>query len=177
MDLGGGQLIEQATHMLDLARFLAGDVKTVAGVTATVHDWTNVPAGYQPEGLLKYAADFEIPDTTGLVMQYESGALGTLSCSLVPQAAWDVGFKVVADGLLATINGASASWVGDEQADMPAPDDWAVYVQRDFIDSVIAGRPAQIPYDEGVKSLAVSIAGYESVKRGGVPVDVAELIG
>ncbi len=177
MELGGGQLTEQATHMLDLARFLAGDVKTVAGVTATIHDWTSVPAGYQPEGLLKYSETFEIPDTTGLVMQYESGALGTLSCSLVPQASWDVGFKVVADGLLATISGASACWVGDEQADMPAPEDWATYVQKEFIDAVLAGRPACIPYDEGVKSLAVSMAGYESVKRGGVPVHVAELIG
>ena len=35
-----------------------------------------------------------------------------LSCSLVPQKSWDVGFKVVADGLLVTIEGANARWVG-----------------------------------------------------------------
>ncbi len=177
MELGGGQLIEQATHMLDLGRFLAGDVAAVSGATATIRDWTAVPAGYQPEGLLKYSAVFEIPDTTGLVMQYENGALGTLSCSLVPQAAWDVGFKVVADGLLITISGANASWVGDETGEMQAPADWATYVQKDFIDAVIQNRPAGIPYDEGVKSLAVSVAGYESVKRGGGPVKLADLIG
>lgn len=177
MELGGGQLIEQATHMLDLGRFLAGDVATVAGATATVRNWTDVPADYEPEGLVKYYKGFGIPDTTGLVMQYESGALGTLSCSLVPQAAWDMGFKVVADGLLVTIEGASAKWVGDEEGEMEAPKDWATYVQKDFIEAVIAGRPAGIPYDEGVKSLAISIAGYESVKRGGAPVKLAELIG
>lgn len=176
MELGGGQLIEQATHMLDLGRFLAGDVASVAGCTATIRDWTHVPADYKPEGLLKYSEVFEIPDTTGLVMQYESGALGTLSCSLVPQAAWDVGFKVVADGLLATISGPSAKWVGDEEGEMEAPANWATYVQKDFIDAVIAGRPATIPYDEGVKSLAVSVAGYESVKRGGAPVKLSDLI-
>ena len=177
MELGGGQLIEQATHMLDLARFIAGDVATVAGCVATIRDWTSVPEGYVPEGLLKWSSVFEIPDTTALVMQFENGALGTLSCSIVPQATWDVGFKVVADGVLITINGASASWVGDEAVTMEAPADWGSYVQKDFIDAVIAGRPACIPYDEGVKSLAVSVAGYESVKRGGCPVKLADLIG
>ena len=46
--------------------------------------------------------------------------LGTLSCSLVPQKSWDVGFKVAADGLLVTIEGANARWVGDEEGEMKA---------------------------------------------------------
>lgn len=176
MQLGGGQLIEQATHMLDLARFLAGDVATVAGATTTVRNWTDVPAGYEPDGLLEYSEVFEIPDTTALILQFESGAMGTLSCSIVPQAKWDVGFKVVCDGLIVTIEGANASYAGELEEQLRAPDDWATYVQRDFIDAVIAGRPAGIPYDEGVESLAVSIAGYESVNRGGAPVKLADLV-
>jgi myo-inositol 2-dehydrogenase / D-chiro-inositol 1-dehydrogenase len=175
MELGGGQLIEQATHMLDLARFLAGEVATVIGQTATVRNWTAVPPDYKPEGLLKYSAVFEIPDTTALVMQYECGALGTLSCSLVPQAAWDVGFKVVADGLLVTIEGASARWVGDENGEAAPGADWANYVLYDFIDAVKSGKPTQVPYVEGVKSLAISVAGYESVKSGG-PVALRSLL-
>ena len=175
MELGGGQLVEQATHMLDLGRFLAGDVKTVLGRTARVRDWTP-PEGYvKPEGMCNYADGFDIPDVTGLVMQYESGALGTLSCSIVPQAAWDVGFKVVADGLIVTIDQASASWAGDENGEAQAADTWALNVLNDFIDSVIAGRPPSIPYTEGVKSLAVSLAGYESVKRD-APVSLSDII-
>jgi predicted dehydrogenase len=175
-DLGGGQLIEQATHMLDLARFLGGEVATVAGAVTTIHDWTHVPAGYEPEGLLRYSSVFEIPDTTALVMQFENGALGTLSCSMVPQATWDVGFKVVADGILATVNDASASWVGEDSASLAAPADWVNYVLRDFVAAVIAGRPASVPYEEGVRSLAISLAGYESVARGGAPVRLADLV-
>jgi hypothetical protein len=34
-----------------------------------------------------------------------------------------------------------------------------------------------VPYAEGVKSLAISVAGYESVKRGCKPVELAKLIG
>ncbi len=177
MAKGGGQLVEQATHMLDLGRFLAGDVATVAGQTARVRNWTDVPDGYQPEGLLEYSEDFEIPDVTGLVMQYECGALGTLSCSLVPQATWDVGFKVVADGLLVTIEGPDASWVGDEEGEMKAGENWAEYVLYELYDQVIAGSTqTSVPYIEGVKSLAISLAGYESVNQGGAPVNTADLL-
>jgi len=176
MEMGGGQLIEQATHMLDLGRFLAGDVKAVSGATARVRDW-NPPAGYQPApGLLKYAAGFEIPDTTALVMQYQSGALGTLSCSLVPQKKWDVGFKVVADGLLVTLEGANATWTGDEEGSLPSGKDWPNYVLNEFIEAVKTGGKTSVPYPEGVKSLAISIAGYESVKKGGKPVELAKLV-
>ena len=173
MALGGGQLVEQATHMLDLGRFLAGEVVTVSGRTARVRDW-NPPAGYEPgPGMLKYSEGFEIPDTTGLVMQYESGALG---CSLVPQAVWAGGFKVVADGLLVTIEGANARWAGEEEGSMKAGDNWSSYVLYEFFDAVKAGTKTTIPYSEGVRSLAVSLAGYESVNRGGSPVTLAELI-
>ncbi|MFQ6098956.1 MAG: Gfo/Idh/MocA family protein, partial [Armatimonadota bacterium] len=173
MDLGGGQLIEQATHMLDLGRFLAGDVKTVAGQTARVRDWTP-PPDYEPgPGLLKYAEGFEIPDTTALFMTYESGALGTLSCSMVPQAKWDNGFKVVAEGLLVTIDGPNASWASvDGEGEARAPDDWANAVLYEFLDAIQGKGEVSVPYVEGVKSLAVSVAGYESEKRGGGPVEL-----
>lgn len=176
MSLGGGQLIEQATHMLDLGRFLAGEVKLVSGATARVRDWTP-PPDYQPgPGLRKYAEGFEIPDTTALLLQYECGALGTLSCSLVPQKAWDNGFKVVADGLLVTLEGPNARWTGDEEGTMPSGKDWPNYVLNEFIEAVKTGGKTSVPYEEGLKSLAISIAGYESVKKGGRPVEIAKLI-
>jgi predicted dehydrogenase len=177
MEKGGGQLIEQATHMLDLGRFLAGEVATVAGQAATVRDWSPVPPGYEPEGLLLWTEQFDIPDVTGLLMQYESGALGTLSCSLVPQGSWDVGFKVVADGLLVTIEGGNARWTGDEEGEMQAAEGYDAYVLYELYNQLIAGSTeTSVPYAEGVKSLAVSIAGYESVNRGGTPVLMSELI-
>lgn len=170
MELGGGQLVEQATHMLDLGRFLAGEVIQVTGCTARVRDWTP-PPGYQPErGLRKYAEGFDIPDTTALILRYESGALGTLSCSMVPHKVWDAGFKVVADGLLVTLDGASARWTGDEEGEMKPGAEWPSYILYEFYDAVKAGTQASVPYSEGVRSLSLSLAGYESVRRGGVPV-------
>jgi predicted dehydrogenase len=177
MDLGGGQLIEQATHMLDLCRFLAGEVNTVTGKAIVTRDWTPPPGHEEPEGLLRYAEGFEIPDTTALIMDFANGALGTLSCSIVPQAKWDIGFKVVADGLLVTIEGANASWTGDEEGSAEAPADWTGGVLGELLEAVKAGsNVTSVPYIEGVRSLAVSVAGYESMKRGGCPVSLEELI-
>jgi myo-inositol 2-dehydrogenase / D-chiro-inositol 1-dehydrogenase len=178
MAKGGGQLVEQATHMLDLGRFLAGEVATVAGQTATVRNWTDVPADYQPEQMREFSEEFDIPDVTALILQYESGALGTLSCSIVPQGAWDAGFKLVADGLLVTIDGPDARWSGEEEGELKAGENWGEYVLYDLYDSVIAGSTqTAVPYIEGVRSLAISLAGYESVRRGGTVVGIRDVLG
>jgi len=178
MAKGGGQLVEQATHMLDLGRFLAGEVATVAGQITTVRNWTDVPADYQPEQMREFSEEFDIPDVTALILQYESGALGTLSCSIVPQGAWDSGFKLVADGLLVTIDGPDARWGGEEEGDLKASENWGEYVLYDLYDSVIAGSTqTAVPYIEGVRSLAISLAGYESVRRGGTAVEIRDVLG
>lgn len=178
LELGGGQLVEQATHMLDLGRFLAGEVRSVIGKVATVHDWTPPPDYEEPaSGLVAFKEGFEIPDTTTLILEYESGSLGTLSCSLVPQVKWDNGFKVVAEGALVTIDGPNVSWQSEDgEFSEVAPDNWYDAVLTQFVDAVQGKGEATIPYEEGVKSLAVSLAGYESVARGSVPVELAEIL-
>lgn len=178
MAKGGGQLVEQATHMLDLGRFFAGDVESVVAMTSTVRQWTPIPEGYaSPDRMLAYADEMDIPDVSGMVMRYESGALGTLSCSIVPQGKWDNGFKVVAEGLLVTVEGPNASWCGDEEGEMKAAECWPEYVLYELYDRVIGGSTqTSVPYIEGVKSLGISLAGYESVKRGGCQVRVGDLM-
>jgi predicted dehydrogenase len=176
IERSGGQLTEQSTHMLDLGRFLCGEVVSVSARTTRAHDWTPRPDSPRPGGLLWVADPFTIPDTTAMTMQYASGALGTLSCSMVPGTAWDAGFRIVADGLIVTIDGGNVSWRGQEQGSLEAGDNWPSYVLYDFLDAVIEGRPAKVPYDEGVRSLAISVAGYASVARDGRPANVPRLL-
>ncbi|MCC7491791.1 MAG: Gfo/Idh/MocA family oxidoreductase [Fimbriimonadaceae bacterium] len=175
--LGGGQLVEQATHMLDLGRFLAGDVKSVVGRCKQVRDWTP-PAGWEPSGgLVGYWPEMDIPDTTALILEYASGAMGTLSCSLVPQVAWDNGFKVVAENAMLTIEGPNVRWQNEDGAyNAQADPSWVNAVLVEFVQAVQGQGTASVPYDEGIKSLAVSLAGYESVRRGGAAVELAELL-
>ena len=47
----------------------------------------------------------------------------------------------------------------------------------DFVDAVKEGRKkATVPYDEGIKSLAISVAGYASAQQGGASVNPNDLI-
>jgi len=164
----GGQLTEQATHMLDLGRFLAGEVISVSARTTRVRDWTPRENTSKTGGLLWAAADFTIPDTTAMTMQYQSGALGTLSCSMVPGTAWDNGFKIVAEGLIVTIDQGNVRWAGEEAGSMAAGDNWQSYVLYDFFDAVLAGRKeTTVPYSEGISSLALSQAGHLSAEADG----------
>lgn len=177
MSQGGGQLVEQATHMLDLGRFLAGEVRSVIGKTSQVRDWTP-PPGYEPGGgLVAYWDGFEIPDTTALILEYESGAMGTLSCSLIPQVAWDNGFKVVAENALLTIDGPNVRWTNEDGPyEEKAEADWPNAVLIEFVRAVMGEGSPSVPYTEGIRSLAISLAGYESVARGHAPVELAEIL-
>lgn len=176
LERSGGQLTEQATHMLDLGRYLCGDVVSVSGSTVRVRDWRPTPETPTGNGLLWAADPFTIPDTTALIMRYASGALGTLSCSMVPGTAWDNGFRIVAEGLIVTIDGGNVSWRGQEEGSVAAGENWQSYVLYDFFDAVLESRPAKVPYDEGVRSLAISIAGHRSAARNAAPVNPVELI-
>lgn len=175
-DLGrsGGQLTEQSTHMLDLGRYLVGEVVSVRARTTRVRDWSPRPGQPATGGLLWAAAGFTIPDTCALILEYAGGALGTLSCSMVPGTAWDCGFRIVAEGLIVTIDGGNVRWAGQETGECKAGDNWASYVLYDFLDAVRDGRPSQVPYDEGVRSLAISLAGYAAEASGQAvsPVDM-----
>ena len=81
-DRSGGQVVEQATHLLDLVRLLAGEVAEVVGDAA--------PSG---------RAGRDVPDATAAVLRFASGAVGTVSTSCVLPAPTAAGLDVAADGL------------------------------------------------------------------------------
>jgi predicted dehydrogenase len=81
-DRSGGQVVEQATHVLDLVRVLAGEVVEVTGGAA--------PSTAQGR---------DVPDATAALLRFASGAVGTASTSCVLPALTAAGLEVVADGL------------------------------------------------------------------------------
>jgi myo-inositol 2-dehydrogenase/D-chiro-inositol 1-dehydrogenase len=80
--LSGGQIVEQATHLLDLVRVLAGEVAEVTGDTA--------PSS---------AEGRDVPDATAAVLRLESGAVATVSTSCVLPGLTEAGLDVAADGV------------------------------------------------------------------------------
>lgn len=70
---GSGALGDLGSHIIDLARFLVGEMKTVGALTKTF-----IPERPDADGkLLKV----EVDDAFAAVMEFENGAIGTLECS------------------------------------------------------------------------------------------------
>lgn len=62
---GGGQLVEQATHIFDLARYLLGDIDSVCAATdCSVHDKD---------------LSFEVEDSAIVMLKFKSGHIGYIS--------------------------------------------------------------------------------------------------
>src|SRR4051794_30629501 len=85
-DRSGGQVVEQATHVLDLARVLAGDVVEVAGLVAA-----------------STAPGRDVPDATAAVLRFASGAVGTASTTCVLPAPTTAGLDVIAEGVAVSL--------------------------------------------------------------------------
>ena len=58
---GGGALMNQGIHGVDLLRFLMGDVKSISGICKTIHH------------------EIEVEDTAAAVLEYENGAIGLIT--------------------------------------------------------------------------------------------------
>lgn len=102
MALSGGQITEQATHLIDMMRFILGEIawvaatkRTGAKVTAETLDATALSKGSAAEtaaGLDIH--EYNIWDATALLMQFRSGIPATFMCSCQVPYMWDVIFDI-----------------------------------------------------------------------------------
>ncbi|MCX7049498.1 MAG: Gfo/Idh/MocA family oxidoreductase [Candidatus Sumerlaeota bacterium] len=103
----GGPIVEQATHFVDLARYLMGDaqLETVKGVSVRgagpACDLCDTPTA--PDGKLCGAdvpEEFRHPRVTDAVWRFESGAVGSLNhATLLHKKKYDTEIELWGDGL------------------------------------------------------------------------------
>jgi predicted dehydrogenase len=124
-DRSGGQILEQATHLLDLVRLMAGEVFEVVGGAAAS----------STEGR-------DVPDATSAVLRFDSGAVGTLSTACVLPTLTAAGLDVIADGVGLELT-ETALVVRTRDGEMRAEPavNARTAVDRAFVD-VLAGRDA-----------------------------------
>ncbi len=156
----GGQMVEQTTHIIDMSRLVAGDVTTVYARFA------NRVTGPNPE--------FTAADVGTATLQFTSGALGTISnCWLVPVNHLS-GLQLWTDkGLVEFTQRSLTVRKDNETQDIPLPPtppgvSGHYYADKAFVDAVRTGDRSLIrtPYDQAVKTLAVSLAATESAETG-----------
>jgi predicted dehydrogenase len=160
-DGSGGQTIEQTTHVLDVARGLAGDVTEVHAFAARAA--ANPPDG--PEAALPGA---DIHDVSVASLRFASGAVGTVASTCLLTRLHRAGVQVVADGLslelsetelLVEQNGRREAWTADADA-RPRPD-------RDFVAAVRGGEDrVRVPWPEAYRTHLLACAITRSADEG-----------
>ncbi len=135
---GGGQVIEQATHLYDLARWLMGEAVVVGA--ASSRDGAASPAG------------IDVADSTAAVLKFEGGGVGSFANSRrLASAVIEVEF--VSDGLLTRLTKRPDRGQGDWHATFDnGTVIHAIRAERDpyeiqaaaFLDAVEAGNPALV---------------------------------
>jgi len=151
MSKSGGQLVEQATHTVDMMRCLAGEIKEVFA--------------YQENRVLK---DIDCPDVNVVAMKFESGAIGSLTTSWSYEGDWDN-----ANVLDILFNNSLLKWTYGDFTVKPAPEKLpekgpSQSIDRVFIDAVKSGDDSQIrsPYRDAIKTLAATLAMNKSGQSG-----------
>lgn len=137
----GGQVVEQVTHLLDLARVFLGEATAVgaAGHVARV-----------PE------ADF--PDTVVTHLAFSSGALATLMATCAAETPSPPSLELVTANGSAIIDDLSARWTGEPPFEPPPPADPYQAETDAFIAAVASGDPASIRIDVGEALLTHALA-------------------
>jgi predicted dehydrogenase len=171
MALSGGQITEQATHMLDLMRFLLGEVEWVAAskrqgavVTADRLDATVLGAGSassEAAGLQLH--EYNIWDATTLLMQFQSGVPATFVCSCQVPYMFEVLLDIVTPEFRLKVDYEKMEIfrkVGDELKREVIQADTSPKIDAVFVDAVRSGDFSEIrsSYLDAVESLRVSLA-------------------
>jgi predicted dehydrogenase len=153
----GGPVVEQAAHVLDLARLFAGEVAEVFAMGD----------GRPPE-----VPGADVDGVTTATLRFLGGALGTLSTACVLGWKQRAGLEVVADGLWLSVGEeglAIREGGADPVEELVAADPAAarVAVDRAFVDAVRAiGDDVRVPYAEALRTHRLACALASSAATG-----------
>lgn len=153
-DQSGGQLNEQATHIVDLARVLAGEVVQVFGL-----------AGHTSR------PDFpglDVPTVSTASLRFASGAIGTIGSTCLLGWNHRVGLHLFGDRLAIEVTDHDLMVdVGRGRPVRPAEGDPVWREDRDFIDAVRGGENRiRCPYPEALATLRLTDAIRRSAETG-----------
>jgi predicted dehydrogenase len=153
-DSSGGPVVEQASHVLDLARHLAGEVDEV---------WA---AG---DGRPPPVDGADVDGATAATLRFASGAVGTLTATCALGWKHRAGLEVYADGLAVAVGEAGlVVRDGDGERQIPGdPEAARVAVDRAFVDAVRGvGDDIRVPYAEAYRTHLLALAVAESAATG-----------
>jgi myo-inositol 2-dehydrogenase/D-chiro-inositol 1-dehydrogenase len=166
----GGQVIEQTTHIFDLARLLVGEVDSVSAL--------------EHAAVAGAGRDGEVPTAATALLAFASGAVGSISSARVLGWRHRVGLHLVAEGRALEISERGltdhelrvVSGTGEEELIRSAEDPIA-REDREFLDVLLGRVPrVRVPYEEALRTHALACAADRSAREGG-PVRLDTVVG
>ncbi len=157
----GGQVVEQATHTLDMLRYLVGEVRSVYALQAR-----------------RILTDTDCPDVNALALQFESGAVGTFTATWALDGAdWSQAnlCEITYDDSRLRWSAGGLTVVHGSAVQSENRSDASIDVA--FLNAVRLNDRSLIrsDYDDATRTLAVTLAADESAHTG-KPVEVAAFV-
>lgn len=152
----GGQLVEQTTHIVDLARSFAGDVQAVHAVSH--------------QGVLeKTVEDFDVDDASTVNLRFVGKTIAAITSSCMVRHAPNVGLDLFTDRLAIRLTGQTMTVRREGEVREVTPrDDPYLRENQAFIAAILSGDASAVrsPYGDAVETLRVTLAANESMKTG-----------
>jgi predicted dehydrogenase len=162
--LSGGQLVEQTIHQVDVMRYFFGEADTVYSVARR---------GFVSDA---ESPGYDMDDASTSIITFKNGLSWTLitGCYYLNEKCWNsnitlgsrasrLEYRLVTDVAI----------YGADEAKIKSEGNFGFICDRTFVDAAISGDASKIrsPYDDAVKTLALTLACNESMETG-MPVKV-----
>ena len=157
MKTSGGQVVEQTTHIFDLARYIVGEVDTVfASGTAGSVDQDELP-------------NYDVHDASVVQLRYVNGAVGNITSSCIVSQGVGTQFRAYARDLVVVTGGGMCT--------ISTPDKQEIYKDRTnptatlhqaFLSAIQKkqGPPILSSYADAMESLRITLAANRSMATG-----------
>ncbi|HZH04217.1 MAG TPA: Gfo/Idh/MocA family oxidoreductase [Myxococcaceae bacterium] len=151
----GGQMVEQTTHLFDLARLFLGEPESVyavgARVTRASHPELNVDA------------------VSSALVRFAGGGIASFNSACIATPQYRIGLHLLTEGMELEISAASLVVVtARERTEIRSEGDATVLQDADFLDAVRTRNPAAVrsPYSDALRSHGLAVRAQESAVRG-----------
>jgi predicted dehydrogenase len=156
-DRSGGQVVEQLTHVLDLARVLLGEAEEVYAAGA------RRAADPDDDG-----AQGDVDDATAATVRFARGVVATFTATSLLRAKRHAGLDVFGPGFVAELTETALVLDdGTERTTFEPSEDPRVTVDREFLEAVRGERAAtRAPYAEALATHRLGCAIAASARSG-----------
>lgn len=154
----GGQLVEQAIHLIDLARYFLGEPESVYS---------------SQENLFHQGVEgYTVEDASATVIRFRSSSLAVMAATngAIP-GRWDCDWRIVLPGLTAdfadpnhaTLHSTEAAW--PSLTTIASEKDMYRALTLDLLEAIRKDRSPAVPIEEGVLSLELALAAARSAEQ------------